>query len=154
MAEQPYTDATVRLVVDAVNATALRDWETWPTIAAQDDALARAALDALTAAGRLLPEGASTVKRVAEALALADRKLAALHYTSIGGLPFVGREHIFGAVNVVAREVGVLDAYVAAALAGGPGPRGEHLSPLELARRNGDIPTAPVPINEESTDGP
>jgi hypothetical protein len=82
----------------------------------------------------------SSTDRVGEVLALVDRKLAALPYTTLGGLPYVSREQMFAVVNDAAREAGVIEEYYAAAQAAGPTSRGEALSPLELARRNGDVP--------------
>jgi hypothetical protein len=57
MADQPYTEADVERVAEALKASNVKRWETGKPVPAWCD-LATAALDALVAAGRLLPEGA------------------------------------------------------------------------------------------------
>jgi hypothetical protein len=57
MADQPYTEADVERVAEALKASNVKRWETGKPVPAWCD-LATAALDALAAAGRLLPEGA------------------------------------------------------------------------------------------------
>lgn len=59
----PYTEADVQLVHDALAAISLKGFDTWSTTAAMEDAYVRAALAALAAASRLLPEGASPSQR-------------------------------------------------------------------------------------------
>jgi hypothetical protein len=127
--EQPYTEADVRLVIDAVNATALRDWETWPTIAAQDEALARAALDALAAAGRLLPEGAS-------------------HETQYG-IDLSSSPGVASGMSVETfEEPGEASELATFYLANGWSSADVHKRDVFMG------PWRPVPINEESTDAP
>lgn len=59
-----------------------------------------------SSAGRplLLPEE-QVLERIAEALRVVGRRLAAAQYVSLGGLPWVGREGMFAAVNDTAREM-------------------------------------------------
>lgn len=93
------------------------------------------------------PERGDMDWAIAEALALVSRRLVALASMNLGGLPYIGREQVFEAVNDAARESKVFDAYSEASRRAGPGPHGEALTPLELARRNGDVP------GEDTTDG-
>jgi hypothetical protein len=58
MADQRYTDADAELVAEALKASNVKRWDAGKPVPAWC-ALASAALDALAAAGRLLPEGAS-----------------------------------------------------------------------------------------------
>jgi hypothetical protein len=57
MADQPYTEADVERVAEALKASNVKRWETGEPVPAWCG-LATAALDALAAAGRLLAEGA------------------------------------------------------------------------------------------------
>jgi hypothetical protein len=61
MADQPYTEADVERVAEALKASNVKRWETGKPVPAWCD-LATAALDALAAAGRLLPEGAGSAE--------------------------------------------------------------------------------------------
>lgn len=95
MTEQ-FTEADVLLVGAALGGD--------QPLAAHYEDSARAILSALAEAGRLVPDGA---EHGAAAAALRDvnRRLAAAHYMSMGGLPWVGREAMFAAVNESAKAV-------------------------------------------------
>lgn len=69
-----------------------------------------------------------------------ERRLVGLPWMQLGGVPYVGREHLFEVVNDAAAEVAIVDAYATAALAAGRSRVGDCLSPLDLARRNRDVP--------------
>lgn len=90
-----FTEADVQLVAQAISS-ACHD--------PRPIQLATAALAALADAGRLTPDGA---ERDAAAAALRDvsSRLAATHYMSMGGLPWVSREAMFGAINDSAKAI-------------------------------------------------